>query len=439
MFSRLKRKVAEFLQWQTALGSGSLEIRSTLATLAGRFEGVGATLTALERAVDAVGSALETHVATLSMQLATLSTGVATQITAMGRDLDLTRKHLASLQSRPDNFYRLYGEDREELRRQLALVRGELPQQVQQLSRLLDDLPRAIEAEQAQRLAESRRVLTECGAAIEQAVASRLLTAPQRYAYLGDHLAFCTTVDGHRLFIDTRDRQIAPHLATHGLREPWNTRIFRALLREGDTVVDVGSNVGTFVMLAAHLVGSTGRVVALEANPAVADLLRASVEINGFADRVALLCVAASDHQGFLRFTTYANHLGDGHIETGTPVHTHPGGSTIEVPTSSLDAAIEAPQRNVRLLHVDAEGAEPLILRGARELVQASPDLVILMKWGLTTQGRVEELTWLASLGFRFARVAHDTTFSPCTVADLATSGLCDVLCFRGDLPVGAS
>jgi len=40
-------------------------------------------------------------------------------------------------------------------------------------------------------------------------------------------------------------------------------RILRALLREGDTVVDVGANVGNFAAISASVVGETGKVWAL--------------------------------------------------------------------------------------------------------------------------------------------------------------------------------
>ena len=39
---------------------------------------------------------------------------------------------------------------------------------------------------------------------------------------------------------------------------------FARWIEPGDTVLDVGANVGFFTVLAAHLTGPTGRVVAVE-------------------------------------------------------------------------------------------------------------------------------------------------------------------------------
>src|SRR5262245_49548095 len=47
-----------------------------------------------------------------------------------------------------------------------------------------------------------------------------------------------------------------------------NTQLLMsALLRPGDTVVDVGANRGMFALAASRLVGETGRVVCFEPNP----------------------------------------------------------------------------------------------------------------------------------------------------------------------------
>ena len=51
------------------------------------------------------------------------------------------------------------------------------------------------------------------------------------------------------------------------------SHILQTLLRPGDCVVDVGANIGHFSLVAAQWVGVTGRVHAIEANPALAKRL----------------------------------------------------------------------------------------------------------------------------------------------------------------------
>lgn len=268
---------------------------------------------------------------------------------------------------------------------------------------------------------------------VEGALRDGSIRVNPAFAYLGEWIGLATTVNGNRLFIDTRDRQIAPHLATVGLWEPWNQRIFRQVLAEGDVVVEVGSNVGYFALLAGQLVGASGKVYSHEANPSIALLLEASAEINGFANRIQVSQIAISDVTGHARFTIYDAHHGDGHLIGNQPVHDHPGDHTIDVETDTLDNLF-ADLSDVRLLHLDVEGAEPLVLSGAKRLIVRSPRLVVLMEWGLGTQGRGEQLDWLCEQGFTLNVVEHDGGFTPISARELRSRGLCDVICYRGSL-----
>ena len=52
----------------------------------------------------------------------------------------------------------------------------------------------------------------------------------------------------------------------------------RIHIKEGDTVIDVGGNIGIFGLQAALAVGSTGRVISVEALPPTFELLKANQE-----------------------------------------------------------------------------------------------------------------------------------------------------------------
>ncbi len=70
----------------------------------------------------------------------------------------------------------------------------------------------------------------------------------------------------------------------------------RELLREGQTFVDVGANVGCISFLAARIVGPRGLVVAVEPNPDNLQLLYAGIVLNGFGN-VRVLPYAASNRR----------------------------------------------------------------------------------------------------------------------------------------------
>lgn len=146
-------------------------------------------------------------------------------------------------------------------------------------------------------------------------------------------------------------------------------------LRRGDTFVDVGANVGFFSLLAARLVGPTGRVVAIEALGPAADVIEANAARNGLSVEVLRLAV------------------GDGRADTiGLWTTRHPGGAAteagdrppdvtgrVDVPASSLDQLLVGGRlAPPTLVKIDVEGAELAVLAGARQLLrEGRPTLLI--------------------------------------------------------------
>jgi FkbM family methyltransferase len=378
-------KLGKFVQWHTAVGTRSDEMLRQINTLLQRFE----------------------TFSRLHAQNLEISTEIASS----------WRRELAQQAGMQETILERIGQ-----------VMNAHADRISQVQGALDGIRQAMNVH-ADRISQVQGALD----GIRHAMSDGHIRVNPAFAYLGEWIGLATTVNGNRLFIDTRDRQIAPHLATVGLWESWNQRIFQRILTEGDVVVEVGSNVGYFALLAGQLVGASGKVYSHEANPSIAPLLEASAEINGFADRIKVSQIAISDVTGQGQFTIYDAHHGDGHLVGNQPVHNHSGAHTIGVNTDTLDNLL-SDQSDVRLLHLDVEGAEPMVLRGAKGLIARSPKLVVLMEWGLGTRGRGEELDWLGEQGFTFHVVEHDGGFTPVTAQGLRSRGLCDVICYRGSL-----
>ncbi|HEX8225300.1 MAG TPA: 50S ribosomal protein L11 methyltransferase [Allosphingosinicella sp.] len=70
-------------------------------------------------------------------------------------------------------------------------------------------------------------------------------------------------------------------------RNDFYAQAIRATVRPGDVVLDIGTGSGLLAMLAAQ--AGAARVVACEANPALAATAREIVRRNGFADRIEIL------------------------------------------------------------------------------------------------------------------------------------------------------
>jgi FkbM family methyltransferase len=155
------------------------------------------------------------------------------------------------------------------------------------------------------------------------------------------------------------------------------TRFAQDYIKPGDTVWDIGANVGLFTFAAAGLAGPSGHVLALEPDPWLAALLHRSTRLNTNIASVDIICAAASDSRQLSRFQV-ANQSRACNALDGLGNSTMGGvREVLTVPTLTLDDLLEsavAPS----ILKVDTEGAETRILKGARTMLSdVRPTLLI--------------------------------------------------------------
>jgi hypothetical protein len=89
--------------------------------------------------------------------------------------------------------------------------------------------------------------------------------------------------DGTRLWIDLGDYGVS-RSCMFGSYEPVETAFVRSMLKSGQNFIDIGANIGWFTMLAARIVGPSGRVYAFEPRPNTCERLRKSVSENGYSN-----------------------------------------------------------------------------------------------------------------------------------------------------------
>ena len=142
-------------------------------------------------------------------------------------------------------------------------------------------------------------------------------------------------------------------------------------LRPGDTFYDVGGNIGFFSLIAARLVGPTGKVVAVEPVPRNAEIIRRNAARNGFAN-----------------VTVLEKALGAAPGTAALQVTRHPGGATLsttEIPPDAIgtlsvtvatldDLILRGNLGAPRLVKIDVEGTEIEVMKGmTRTLAEVRP------------------------------------------------------------------
>src|SRR5262249_22487274 len=158
-----------------------------------------------------------------------------------------------------------------------------------------------------------------------------------------------------------------------GAVEPKVQNVLRERLAAGATFYDVGANIGFFSLLGARLVGPSGRVVALEADPENASRLREHAERNAFS-WLNVEEKAAWSRSGTVSFARCDPATSP---DRGLGCVGDSGGvGTITVEATSLDDCAErfpAPD----FIKCDVEGTEVEVFRGAqRMLIDKRPIIV---------------------------------------------------------------
>jgi FkbM family methyltransferase len=142
-------------------------------------------------------------------------------------------------------------------------------------------------------------------------------------------------------------------------------RIFEAVLAPGMHVVDVGANVGLYSVLAAQIVGPTGRVLAAEPVPTMVALLRSNVARNKLS-QVEIFAGAVTNEPGSCSIEFVEG--GEEYSSLGSIAHPdvpQQNRRRVDVPGETLDSLVAKHGLRPALVKVDTEGAEGLVFTGA--------------------------------------------------------------------------
>jgi FkbM family methyltransferase len=172
----------------------------------------------------------------------------------------------------------------------------------------------------------------------------------------------------------------------------------RKILKPGQTVLDIGANLGMYALSMARVVGQEGRVIAFEPASSTAALLQQSADLNGFS-QIEVDTRGVGIRSGTARLTLDLNpELNRIEDMTSDPEAT----DVIEtIILTSLDdwASEHGPCTEISLIKIDAEGQELNVIAGAHKLLHThSPLILYEIKHGDTVN--TELVDAFADLGY---------------------------------------
>ncbi|MBK3773315.1 FkbM family methyltransferase [Azospirillum brasilense] len=197
----------------------------------------------------------------------------------------------------------------------------------------------------------------------------------------------------------------------------------------GAVFIDAGANIGLYTLKAARLAGPDGIVVAVEPGTVAADRLAANVALNRFAT-VRLIRKALSDRNG----TAVLHHVSaGGDLQAFSLLGDSATKEGEEVATVTLDSLVEELNLpRIDCIKMDVEGAEPMVVEGARRSLERWHPTVlfevnsaILHRRGERTDGCWERLE---AMGYRFWRLEQGRLVPIATVP----ADFCNVVAMHG-------
>jgi len=202
------------------------------------------------------------------------------------------------------------------------------------------------------------------------------------------------------MLVDSRDPGISTDLLLDGIREPMMTEIMQREIHYGDVVVDIGANIGYYVLQESRLVGDKGRVFAIEPVQSNLKLLGQNLVLNRVKNTIAYRC-AVGDRNGEsqMGISSHRNLCS----VNGNGKRGHIGYEKVSMTTLD-DFMRDKPWP--QMVRMDVEGYEVEVLRGMTRMLQSGKPLKMFIEVHFDILGPLRTLELMGTLrqaGFRVA------------------------------------
>lgn len=173
------------------------------------------------------------------------------------------------------------------------------------------------------------------------------------------------------------------HFVVHKKGFEYTTlKIYKSLLKDNFTVLDIGANIGLFCILGANKIGRNGKIYAFEPIKKTFETLQQNLVINNISNVIPSR-LALSNMAGKVTFSipTDIENVEGGDAFNSMNIGTSNIMGADEVDCTMLDVFIaEHKIEQVDLIKIDIEGAEMLCFEGAKVLLGSSNPPIIIME-----------------------------------------------------------
>jgi FkbM family methyltransferase len=197
-----------------------------------------------------------------------------------------------------------------------------------------------------------------------------------------DELPYVLLKMNDLLFNLHRGSFISDRLKNSGSYEPYITQLIEAFVRKGDTVFDVGANIGIHTLTLSKAVGDDGSVIAFEPVKYLFEELNLNLHLNSTSN-VKIVNVACGENDKISEMNVFKkgdfdsgnNSLVENeHIISVSPKRIN----KVNVKVINLDNFVQRHALSIDFIKMDIEGYEYYALRGMQKLIkQQTPAMII--------------------------------------------------------------
>lgn len=216
---------------------------------------------------------------------------------------------------------------------------------------------------------------------------------------------------GHEFELHPFPQGLSEELRLFGIHEPLGTELYLKQLSPGDHVLDIGSNIGYWLLMAEEGIGNSGRILGCEPAPDVYSILQKNIARSGYNNIRVLPCAVGATNEMAQFYQSEVPNWGS-LIQQDSLKQTH----TIDVRVRKLEEILsEFPDFHPHAVRMDLEGAELMVLESAREmLAQYKPCLFVEFHPGVLGWPPIRKtLVWLRDLGYSSGTLIERTWDQP--------------------------
>jgi FkbM family methyltransferase len=228
-------------------------------------------------------------------------------------------------------------------------------------------------------------------------------------AFLTKKPVYGKTYFGSTMLLNLREK-LSWHIFATGRWETAESATLEKTLKTAHTFYDIGANIGYFSLMASNIIGSSGKVYAIEASPKNVSSLQQNILLNNHSN-IIVYPYGLSHHTG--------SGLINQHAESGMSSFL-PNFKTEEqytVPLIPLDELIRAEHlQPPDVIKIDVEGMELDVIRGMKSTLSANRHITLLVEITaefLESQGdsEIELYKILFDYGFRKSQLIHPVAY----------------------------